>query len=78
MRFVFQSRTIFFQVHEKTFSTSRTRLPQVTPQTSSTPRETKSMEAATPELGPVVFWSPKSSTFRLLNFVATLKHAAMP
>ena len=58
-----------------------TRLPQVTPQTSSTnfsqvvqtsakltpgqsnPGETKTMEATTPELGPVRFWSPKSSSF---------------
>ena len=51
-----------------------TRLPQVTPQTSSktsvkltpgqsNPGETKTMEAATPELGPVGFWSPKSSSF---------------
>ena len=29
----------------------------------SNPGETKSIEATTPELSPVVFWSPKSSTF---------------
>ena len=29
----------------------------------SNPGETKSMEATTPELGPVAFWSPKSSSF---------------
>ena len=53
-----------------------TRLPQVTPQTSqvaqtsakltpgqSNPGETKTTEATTPELGPVRFWSPKSSSF---------------
>ena len=72
----------------------------------------KTMEATTPELGPVDFWSPKSSSFSgrdsivveeaarnfliprpsikqsgarnffvkhgILNFVATLKHAAVP
>ena len=27
------------------------------------PGETKSMEATTPEVGPVGFWSPKSSSF---------------
>ena len=43
----------------------------MTPQTSSTnftpghsnPGETKTMEATTPELGPVRFWSLKSSSF---------------
>ena len=43
----------------------------MTPQTSSTnftpgqsnPGETKTMEATTPELDPVRFWSPKSSSF---------------
>ena len=51
-----------------------TRLPQVTPRTSSTNfSQTHSwavqswgdqtMEATTPELGPVHFWSPKSSSF---------------
>ena len=50
-----------------------TRLPQVTPQTSSTNfSQTHSwavqswgdqMEATTPELGPVGFWSPKSRSF---------------
>ena len=43
----------------------------MTPQTSSidftpgqsNPGETKTMEATTPELGPVRFWSPKSSSF---------------
>ena len=29
----------------------------------SNPGETKTMEATTPELGPVHFWSPKSSSF---------------
>ena len=29
----------------------------------SNPGETKTMEATTPELGPVRFWSPKSSSF---------------
>ena len=29
----------------------------------SNPGETKTMEATTPELGPVSFWSPKSSSF---------------
>ena len=29
----------------------------------SNPLETKTMEATTPELGPVRFWSPKSSSF---------------
>ena len=29
----------------------------------SNPGETKTMEATTPELGPVGFWSPKSSSF---------------
>ena len=64
----------------------------------------KSIEATTPELGPVGFWSPKSSSFSGSdsivrpsikksgapnffvqldkvddsNFVATLKHAAVP
>ena len=41
----------------------------MTPQTSSTnftkltPGHTKTMEATTPELGPIRFWSPKSSSF---------------
>ena len=43
----------------------------MTPQTSTTkltpghsnPGETKTMEVTTPELGPVRFWSPKSSSF---------------
>ena len=37
----------------------------MTPQTSrqSNPGETKTMEATTRELGPVSFWSPKSSSF---------------
>ena len=43
----------------------------MTPQTSSikltpgqsNPWETKTMEATIPELGPVRFWSPKSSSF---------------
>ena len=63
-----------FQVHENvttSYCTSKTRLPQVTPQTSSTnfsqthswAGETKSMEASIPELDPVGFWSPKSSSF---------------
>ena len=29
----------------------------------SNPGETKTMEATTPELGPIRFWSPKSSSF---------------
>ena len=44
--------------------------PQTSIQTSakltpgqSNPGETKTMEATTPELGPVGFWSPKSSSF---------------
>ena len=51
------------------FCTSITRLPQVTPQTSSTNfNQTHSWGdqnygATTPELGPVRFWSPKSSSF---------------
>ena len=32
-------------------------------QTHSNPEETKTKEATTPELGPVGFWSPKSSSF---------------
>ena len=42
------------------YCTSITRLPQVT--LSHNPGETKTMEATTPELGPVRFWSPKSSS----------------
>ena len=41
---------------------SITNLAQLTPGQSN-PGETKPMEATTPELGPVGFWSPKSSSF---------------
>ena len=68
---------IFFQAHEnKTLDVAlqwpgyhKWHLRQVA-QTSakltpgqSNPGETKTMEATTPELGPVSFWSPKSSSF---------------
>ena len=35
----------------------------------SNPGETKTMEATTPELGPVRFWSPKSSSFSGSDFI---------
>ena len=35
------------------------------------------MEATTPELCPAGLWSPKSSSEKLLNFVANLKHATL-
>ena len=35
----------------------------------SNPGETKTMEATTPELGPVRFWSPKSSFFSSSNSI---------
>ena len=42
--------------------TSSTNFSQLTPGQSN-PGETKTMEATTPELGPVGFWRPKSSSF---------------
>ena len=50
-------------------TTSQWHLRQVTQSSAkltpgqSNPGETKTMEATTPELGPVRFWSPKSSSF---------------
>ena len=76
---------IMLEVRENVISiyycTSKTWLPQVTSQTSSTnfsqkltprqsnPGETKSMEATTPELGLDGLWSPKSSTFSGSNSI---------
>ena len=65
------------QVHEnvnQNYWTSRTRLPQVTPQTvaqtsdkltpgQSNRGKTKTVGATTPELGPVGFWSLQSTSF---------------
>ena len=79
---------IFFQVHENvtsSYCTSKTRLPQVTPQTSSTNFSQthswavqswgdQSMEATTPELGPVSFWSPKSSIFSGSDSIASRRN----
>ena len=41
----------------------------------SNPGETKTMEATTPELGPVRFWSPKSSSFSGSNSIVVEKAA---
>ena len=85
---MFQNYSKIFQVKKNVpsrYCTSKTRLPQVSlrqvAQTSakltpgqSNPEETNCMEA-TPELGPVGFWSPKSSTFSGSNSIVVEKNA---
>ena len=58
---------IIFEVRENVISRQCTQVAQTSAKLTlrqSIPEETKSMEATTPELGPVGFWSPKSSSFR--------------